>query len=168
MVVRQISDVAYRSDGFALPHLFFELDAVLVVHPDGRKPGFVAFELLIVQRVVSQKSLYVRRIYHDVNHADIFADHLRLIAVFLVRLSGKIHFLQVFLVEDDFHSFFCHVGAKIVQNLEKSTIYEDFFFDKFPVSQSVKERANLGNVRQACLNGMAEAQPILLKGNEAI
>ena len=61
------------------------------------------------------------------------------------------------LVEDDFHSFFCYVGAKIVQNPEKSTIYEDFSSISFPFS-SLSKNAQGERNSKSCLHEFADCR----------
>lgn len=85
--------------------MFLKFYAILVVYPYRRKPGFVSCEFFVILRMVTAKPQRVFRVPHQVYHADILAYDLRLKAVLFVCLAGFVQYLQIFLVEDNFHIF---------------------------------------------------------------
>ena len=89
-MVRQICYVAYRGNGFTVPDVLLKFDAVLVIHPDGRQPGLIPFQSLVIQGVITHKFQNAGSISHQIYHPDIFPYNLRLKAVFLIRFARTI------------------------------------------------------------------------------
>jgi hypothetical protein len=101
----------------------FELNAVLIVYPDGFQTFFVAMQLLVMQRIDCEQFFYVIGIFERFDTRLILFRDGRLKTVFFIRCHPRfVQFPQIRFIKFYFHLRFLNdnKGSAFFEILQKS------------------------------------------------